>query len=207
MTREVGLVDYGRGNLLSVFHALEACGAEVHMCRTPEALLEAERIVLPGVGSFGDCMDALRERGLTAALQKKIVEDGRPFLGICLGMQIMAQKGYESGERAGLGWIEGEVKLLDGKRVTKVPHMGWDDVQYVRDSILFRGLAEKPDFYFAHSYYLDCPLPSRVEARCDYGFPFPVAVRHKNMAGIQFHPEKSQDVGLRVLENFMAWNP
>lgn len=208
MAPVVGIVDYGMGNLLSVLHALEMAGAEARICREPEELLRAERLVLPGVGAFGDCMRNLTERGLEEALREAVLKRGRPILGICLGMQAMAQRGFEGGEHAGLGWFAADVVRLQPQDPTlRVPHVGWNDVSFRGESPLFRGLPDGPDFYFVHSYAMQCRQQGDVAATCDYGGAFTCAVRKDNIFATQFHPEKSQDYGLKVLENFLRWNP
>jgi glutamine amidotransferase len=203
----IGIVDYGLGNILSVYHALEMVGAEVMVCSCPEDLVSVERIVFPGVGAFRDCMVNRVERGLIEALETAVFDQGKPILGICLGMQAMARKSFEGGEHQGLGWLEGDVVALQpSDSALRVPHIGWNDVQYRPDSPLFEGLPPSPDFYFVHSYYLDCDNPDDVDATCDYGGTVTAAVSKNNIFATQFHPEKSQDYGLKILENFMRWN-
>lgn len=206
--KKVGIVDYGMGNLLSVCHAVERAGGEIKLCATAEELRSSERIILPGVGAFGDCMRNLRERGLIEILHKLVLEEKRPVLGICLGMQVMARKSFEGGEFPGLGWFEADVvKLVPDDPSLRVPQIGWNDVSFHRQNILFKGLPEKPDFYFVHSYYMRCDNPLNVLATCDYGGAVTAAVGRDNIAATQFHPEKSQDYGLQVIENFLSWQP
>jgi glutamine amidotransferase len=203
----VGIVDYGMGNLLSAYHALEAVGAEVLLCRTPEDLIRVERIVLPGVGAFRDCMANLTERGFVDALNKAVLQQKKPILGICLGMQAMARRSFEGGEHLGLGWFEADVVRIKPKDSTlRVPHIGWNDVTYRPDSILFSGHPAQPDFYFVHSYHMACDHPEDIEATCDYGETVTAAIRKDNIFATQFHPEKSQDYGLRLLENYLRWH-
>jgi glutamine amidotransferase len=204
----IGIVDYGMGNLLSVYHGLEMVGAEVKVCTRGEDLKDVERIVLPGVGAFGDCMTNLTEKGFTGALNKAILQQGKPILGICLGMQAMSRRGFEGGEHKGLGWIEGDVvRLQPDDPLLRVPHVGWNEVHYRQDSSLFAGLPLSPDFYFVHSYHLRCDHEHDVDAICNYGGAVTAAVRRNNIFGTQFHPEKSQDYGLQVLSNFLKWKP
>lgn len=204
----VCVVDYGMGNLLSVLHALERAGAEACICQEPNELLKAERLILPGVGAFGDCMRNLVARGLSDALKEVVLEKGRPILGICLGMQAMAQKGFEGGEYAGLGWFDADVVRLQPEDPSlRIPHVGWNEVSFRMKSQLFQGIPTGSDFYFVHSYAMRCSDARDVEAICDYGGAFTCAVRKNNIFATQFHPEKSQEYGLKVLENFLRWNP
>jgi imidazole glycerol-phosphate synthase subunit HisH len=204
----IGVIDYGMGNLLSVFHALERAGSDVRICRDPSELAEVDRIVLPGVGAFGDCMANLSGRGFVEALQETVIRRKKPILGICLGMQAMARRSYEGGEHPGLGWFDADVvRLRPSDPSLRIPQIGWNDVTCRPGSPLFAGIPEKPDFYFVHSYYMKCEDPDDVEAACDYGGTVTAAVRKGNIFATQFHPEKSQDYGLRVLENFLKWQP
>ena len=204
----VGIVDYGMGNLLSVYHALEMVGAEAKICQVPEELAEAERLVLPGVGAFCECLANLTQRGFVDALQEAVFSQGKPILGICLGMQAMARKSFEGGEYPGLGWIEADVvRLVPGDPSLRVPQIGWNEVRYRQDSPMFRNLPPAPDFYFVHSYYLKCDHESQVEATCYYGGTVTAAIRKNNIFATQFHPEKSQCYGLRILKNYLRWNP
>jgi len=204
----IGVIDYGMGNLLSVFHALEMVGSDVRMCRKPAELSDVDRIVLPGVGAFGDCMANLTRRGFMDALHEAVILQKKPTLGICLGMQAMARRSYEGGERLGLGWFNADVVRLKPKDPSlRVPQIGWNDVSFRPDSPLFAGIPEKPDFYFVHSFHMQCEDPGQVEASCDYGGLVTAAVRKDNIFATQFHPEKSQDYGLRLLENFLKWCP
>jgi glutamine amidotransferase len=199
----IGVVDTGIGNLGSVLRALEAAGGEPSPCGDPERLRDAERIVLPGVGSFPDGMRALRARGFDVALERAR-EAGKPILGICLGMQLMAARGFEGEATEGLGWFQGEVVRLEPKGL-RVPHVGWNETRAERGSPLFEGLPEAPDFYYVHSFHVRGGEPGAVDASCDYGGRFAAALRRQNVAATQFHPEKSQDHGLRLLANFLRW--
>jgi len=204
----IGIVDYGMGNLMSVYHAFEMVGADVNICARPEDLIHAEHLVLPGVGAFRDCMINLQEKGFIEALEDAVVHHGKPILGICLGMQAMASRSFEGGDYPGLGWFDGDVvRLRPNDPLLRVPQIGWNEVHYRKDSPLFKGLPISPDFYFVHSYYLKCDDENHVEATCDYGGDVTAAVRRDNIFATQFHPEKSQDYGLRVLENFVRWRP
>ncbi|WP_136161368.1 imidazole glycerol phosphate synthase subunit HisH [Sphingomonas flavalba] len=201
MADRVALIDYGAGNLHSVHNALKAVGADdVVVTADPETVIAADRIVLPGVGAFAACMAGLRAiDGMVAALDTAVLDRGRPFLGICVGMQLMAKAGLEHGETAGLGWIDGQVAALDGNGV-KVPHMGWNDVVPVGDHSLIRA----GEAYFLHGYAF---TGADVLATSDHGGPLVAAIGRDNLVGVQFHPEKSQRYGIALLERFLAWRP
>jgi len=200
------VVDYGVGNVRSVVNALAAAGADARVSARLEDLRAAERIVLPGVGAFADCMRNLVATGLVEPLEDEVRGKGKPFLGICVGMQLLGGEGHENGVHAGLGWLAGAVtRFTVEDKGLKVPHVGWNEVIPTRPSILFRGLRERSTFYFVHSYHFLCDAPDAVTAVCDYGAPFTAAVEHANIFGTQFHPEKSQENGQRVLRNFLTW--
>ena len=204
----IGIVDYGMGNLLSVYHAVEMVGGEGKICTQPEEVDEVERIILPGVGAFGDCIANLKEKGFVDALEEAVFARGKPILGICLGMQAMARRGFEGGEHEGLGWFEADVELLQPSDPSlRVPHVGWNEVTYREENSLFAGLPPAPDLYFVHSYFMNCDRAEDVWATCDYGGQVTAAVQKDTMFATQFHPEKSQDYGLQVLDNFLTWNP
>ncbi len=204
----VAIIDYGRGNVRSVANALEYCGADAVVTSDPTAIDDASHILLPGVGAFGDAMAALVERGLPEILHRQVFEKGKPFLGICLGMQVLAARGLEHGEHQGLGWITGDVVRLEpGPDALKIPHMGWNDVHLARPHPVFAGLRPSQlTFYFVHSYHFRAD-GAHVLATCDYGPPFTAAVAKDNMIATQFHPEKSQDSGVELLQNFVKWKP
>ncbi|MBV9462884.1 MAG: imidazole glycerol phosphate synthase subunit HisH [Verrucomicrobiae bacterium] len=205
----VVVVDYGMGNIRSVSKAFEACGAEVKVSSDPKDLEAAERIVLPGVGAFGDCMDNLQNVRLLEVLREEVVTKKKPYFGICLGMQILAKTGEEKGHHHGLGWLPGRTIgfSFNGSAPLKVPHIGWNNIEIVRDSPLWKGLGSKLDFYFVHSFHLVTEEASAVAATCEYGICFNAAVQKDNIFATQFHPEKSQECGLKIIRNFMVWKP
>jgi glutamine amidotransferase len=204
----IAVVDYGMGNLYSVRNALAMVGADVVVTREAAALREAERIVLPGVGAFGECVKNLRASGLVSTLEDEVRNKKKPMLGICVGMQVLADEGHEMGVHSGLGWVPGTVERFDVEKAgLNVPHVGWNEVLFTAGCPLFRGVRPGATFYFVHSY---CFVPrddSCVAARCEYGGAFTAALQCGNVFATQFHPEKSQQNGLAVLENFLAWNP
>jgi len=211
----VALIDYGSGNLRSAEKALAraaregATGHEIAVTADPSVVAEAERIVLPGVGAFADCMRGLCAiAGMRKALETAVLSRGAPFLGICVGMQLLATVGREFGETAGLGWIDGEVvKLSPADPALKIPHMGWNELTVLKPHPLFAGIASGAHAYFVHSFEFRTEDPEAVLAVTDYGGPVTAAVGRANIAGTQFHPEKSQAVGLRFLQNFLTWQP
>lgn len=199
----LALVDYGAGNLHSVANALTAAGAaDLAITADPEAVARADRIVLPGVGAFGACAGALRAiPGMVEALDSRVRRDGVPFLGVCVGMQLMAERGEEMGTHAGLGWIAGTVRrLAPASPEAKVPHMGWNDVTPTAP----HPLIEPGEAYFLHSYAF---TGDAVLATTDHAGPITAAIGRDTMLGVQFHPEKSQRYGLALLERFLAWKP
>lgn len=201
----VAIVDYGMCNLDSIARAVDECGGQPLVTGDPAALRVVNRIILPGVGAFGDGARNVRERGLDQALTEQVIGQKIPFLGICLGMQLMAKRGTEHGRHDGLGWIDGGVvKLERSEKRERVPHIGWNEVRYARPSALFDGIGDSTDFYFVHSYHLQCSDPEDIIATTPYCGGFASAVRRENMLGVQFHPEKSQKAGFRLLHNFLA---
>ncbi len=198
----VALVDYGAGNLHSVHNALRAAGAvAIAVTADPEAVRRAERVVLPGVGAFGACAAALEAiPGMVEALEERVLDGGAPFLGVCVGMQLMATRGREMGEHAGLGWIAGEVVAIPPEPGLRVPHMGWNDVTPTAP----HPLIEAGEAYFLHGYVF---TGDAVVATTDHGGTRTAAIGRDNLLGVQFHPEKSQRYGLALLERFLAWRP
>jgi glutamine amidotransferase len=211
----VALIDYGSGNLRSAEKALAraareaATGHEIVVTDKPDVVAKAERIVLPGVGAFADCMSGLAKlQGMIEALNDAVIAKGRPFLGICVGMQLMARVGREFGDTPGLGWIDGEVvRLTPFDHDLKIPHMGWNALDVARPHALTQNLAKDAHVYFVHSFEMRAANANDVVARTDYGGPVTAIVGRNNLAGTQFHPEKSQTVGLALLGNFLKWRP
>ena len=210
--QSVALIDYGSGNLRSAEKALRrAAGerADIVVTHDPEVVARADRIVLPGVGAFAACMAHLRERdGLVEAMTQAVKDRGAPFLGVCVGMQLLATRGLEFGETPGLGWIEGDVVRMEpANPALKVPHMGWNALEVARGHPLLEGEPQGAHMYFTHSFALKPANPDDVVAFADHGGLFVAAVARDNVAGVQFHPEKSQAAGLKLLANFLEWRP
>ena len=214
----VAIVDYGSGNLRSAAKAFERAAREsgrdpasIVVTADAETVARAARVVLPGVGAFADCMAGLKAvPGMVEAMEFAVTEKGRPFLGICVGMQLMAREGLEHGRHAGLGWIDARVEALAPSDPTlKVPHMGWNDLHFAGPHPVLAGLAEKGGghAYFVHSYHMAGAPRGVVLGEVDYGGPVTAIVGRDNMIGTQFHPEKSQALGLGLLANFLAWAP
>ncbi|MBF0233103.1 MAG: imidazole glycerol phosphate synthase subunit HisH [Desulfamplus sp.] len=198
----VGIIDFGTGNLRSVYNAVNAIGAEAHFVLGPEEVSRFDKLILPGVGAFGDAIARLTATGLADALNEQ-KEAGKSILGLCLGMQLMCQKSEEGGIFFGLGWFNAEVKRFPDQLNVKVPHIGWNNLCFVREHALFKGLGQSPDVYFVHSFRAVCENETDVLAWCDYGEPFAAVICKQSVCGFQFHPEKSQRVGLSMLKNFI----
>ena len=211
----VTIVDYGSGNLRSAAKALERAAvdagiaADIVVTSAPERVAAADRVVLPGVGAFADCRRGLAGvRGLEQALDDAVRVKGRPFLGICVGMQLLAERGREFETTQGLGWIGGEVVAIEPQDPDlKIPHMGWNEVIETRSNPLTTGLRPGAHAYFVHSYHFRLADPADLVAVTDYGGPIAAVVARDNLVGTQFHPEKSQDAGLQVIGNFLRWRP
>jgi glutamine amidotransferase len=214
----VAIIDYGSGNLHSVAKAFERAAREsgeaqpIAVTSDPAAVRNAERIVLPGVGAFADCrrgLDAVA--GMMEALDEGVCRQGKPFLGICVGMQLMAERGREYTVTDGMGWIRGEVcRITPCDPALKIPHMGWNTIEVQRPHSLLAGIPLGPDglhAYFVHSFHLQVADPDDLVADCDYGGPVTALVGRDNYAGTQFHPEKSQKLGLALIANFLKWKP
>ena len=214
----VAIIDYGSGNLHSAAKAFERAAREeasplaVKVTSKPEEVRDAERIVLPGVGAFADCRNGLaRIPGMIEALEELVRMRGKPFLGICVGLQLMAERGLEHGLTPGLGWIKGEVRAIAPSDASlKIPHMGWNTLALRRKHALLEGIPTGEsglNAYFVHSYHLVPERPDALIASTDYGGPITAFVAKDNLAGSQFHPEKSQKLGLAVIANFLKWKP
>jgi imidazole glycerol-phosphate synthase subunit HisH len=218
MPSTVAIIDYGSGNLHSAAKAFERAaresGSDARILVTDDAaaVRDADRIVLPGVGAFADCARGLNAvGGMREALQRVVIEQGRPFLGICVGMQLMAERGLEFETAHGLGWIKGDVRLIEPRdRTLKIPHMGWNTLEVRRPHALLTGIAAGETghhAYFVHSFHLASPDRAMIIAETDYGSPVTAMVGRDNMVGTQFHPEKSQTLGLKLISNFLRWRP
>jgi glutamine amidotransferase len=207
------LIDYGSGNIASAAKALSRAaqdsGHEIVVTADPDIVRRSERIVLPGVGAFADCMRGLNAvPGMVEALNESVIRNGKPILGICVGMQLMATDGREFGIHRGLDWIGGEVQpLLPADPLLKIPHMGWNQIDLVQSHPLFAGLGPEANAYFVHSFEMKPSTPSHLLATTNYGGKVTAAIGRDNIVGTQFHPEKSQAVGLKILGNFLNWKP
>jgi glutamine amidotransferase len=214
----VAIIDYGSGNLHSAQKAFERAAREAGLSRAvkvtsrPEDLRAADHVVLPGVGAFADCRRGLdRVAGMAAALEEAVLREGKPFLGICVGAQLVATRGLEHEVVAGLNWIEGDVApIKPNDRALKIPHMGWNTLDVKRPHALLAGIRTGPEglhAYFVHSYQVYAANPETVVATADYGGPVTAVVARDNIVGTQFHPEKSQTLGLMLIANFLKWRP
>lgn len=197
------IIDYGAGNLMSVKKALDYIGAKSNITSDPAEIEKADSVILPGVGAFGDAMDSMRSRGLDGAVKKAAVS-GKPFLGICLGLQLLFAHSDESPDASGLGLLNGDISLIPNNSGLKVPHIGWNSIEIRENSRLFSGIENGSYFYFVHSYYLNGADESDVAATTEYGVKIECAIERGNMFATQFHPEKSGSAGLQVLKNFIA---
>lgn len=202
----IAIIDYGMGNVRSLMNAFEYIGENAVVTADFDELEAADRLVLPGVGAFGDAMKAIEAReGLRALLDRLAMEDKKPVLGVCLGMQLFARVSHEHGTHQGLGWLDAEILPLDVAPPAKVPHVGWNAVSFAPDEWLFRGLPSgESDYYFVHSFHMVCHDPQDLIATTDHGGTVTAAVRRENLTATQFHPEKSQDNGLQLLQNWLA---
>jgi len=208
------LIDYGSGNIASAAKALgraagDAGGQAVTITADPDAVRKADRIVLPGVGAFADCMRGLSAvPGMVDALNEAVLKNGTPFLGICVGMQLMATAGREFGIHPGLNWIEGDVvPIAPADLALKIPHMGWNEIELTQNHPIFAGLEPSANAYYVHSFEMKPSNRAHLLATTNYGGAVTAAIGRDNLVGTQFHPEKSQAVGLKILSNFLNWNP
>lgn len=203
----IAIIDYGMGNVRSLFNAFEYLGQSAVITADPKVMAEAERIVLPGVGAFGDAMQAIHDRNLIEPLNREVCMQYKPLLGICLGMQLVGKDSVEHGHHDGLGWIDAHIQKLEPGAALKVPHVGWNELIFPKNDWLFKGLRPaEANFYFVHSYHMVCADPLDCLATTDYGGEVVAVIRRDNIVAMQFHPEKSQDNGLRLLQNWVDWN-
>jgi len=204
----VAIINYGMGNLGSVRRALEELGVNVIIADHPMMLIDANRFILPGVGSFGAGMQRLRDGGWIDLLYQQVFEHHKPLLGICLGMQMLTGSSEENGKNDGLNFIPGKARRLDNLGCTlRIPHVGWNEVKFQKDSILFNKIPQAMDFYFVHSYAVEVNNPSDVSATTSYGINITAAISKSNIFGTQFHPEKSSKSGKQILKNFLEFVP
>jgi glutamine amidotransferase len=200
----IAIIDYGMGNVRSLMNAFEYLGEDTIVTRDVAELEEADRLVLPGVGAFGDAMAAIKATDLQEPLNRLALEVRKPILGVCLGMQLFAKSSLEHGEHEGLGWMDADVVPLEVQAPAKVPHVGWNELTFDPDDWLFKGIPSgQAGFYFVHSFHMACRNPSDRIATADHGGEITAVVRHRNLVAAQFHPEKSQDNGLQMLQNWM----
>jgi len=201
----IGVIDYGLGNIASVIGAIERLNFEAEVTSDPLRLAQADKLILPGVGAYGDGMQNLRKRGLIELLEDLVRGQGKPILGICLGAQLFAHHSDEFGSHQGLGWLDAVVKPLQrGGLSLRVPHVGWDEMEHMRASILLEDVPNDALFYYVHSYYIEANDPEIVIGSCQYGNRFAALLQSDNVYAAQFHPEKSQRYGLTVLRNFLV---
>ena len=199
----IAILDYDAGNIKSVEKAMQQLGQEVTVTREREAILRADKVILPGVGAFGDAMDKIRQYGLYEVIHE-VVDKGTPFLGICLGLQLLFERSEESPKAEGLGVLKGEILRIPETPGLKIPHMGWNSLKLQNHGRLFADLPDEPYVYFVHSYYLKAADEGIVTAATEYGTQIHASVEQGNVFACQFHPEKSSDVGIQILKNFIA---
>jgi len=199
----IAILDYDAGNIKSVEKALKLLGQEVMVTREREAILKADKVILPGVGAFGDAMEKIRRYGLYEVIHE-VTGRGTPFLGICLGLQLLFERSEESPGAEGLGILKGEILRIPDTPGLKVPHMGWNSLEFSENGRLFEGMQKEPYVYFVHSYYLKAADEGIVTAVTEYGTQIHASVESGNVFACQFHPEKSSDVGIRILKNFLS---
>ena len=204
VSRPVAVIDAGHGNLTSVVNAISDCGGEAFIISAPTELRKYHSAILPGVGAFSAGMNALSEQGWIPEIFE-FTRDNRPLLGICLGMQLLFEKGFEAGVCNGLELLPGEVSIINPDQDMKIPHVGWNSLSFSKEHALLKGLNPSADVYFTHSYVCRQKNKSLCIATCDYGEQFSAIVAHENLVGVQFHPEKSRPLGLKFLTNFLRW--
>lgn len=201
----IAIIDYDAGNIKSVEKALQFLGQDVRITDSPKEILAADKVILPGVGAFGDAMANLKQKGLDQVICQ-VVEQDTPFLGICLGLQLLFERSEESPGVEGLGILPGEILRIPAEEGVKIPHIGWNSLHLEHDGRLFKGMEEQAYVYFVHSYYLKAKEAECVKASVEYGTHIHASVEKGNVFACQFHPEKSSDVGLRILKNFVELN-
>ena len=197
----IAVIDYGGGNIQSVYKALKFLGCECKITDDKNEIINADGAILPGQGSFGDCVNSMREKGLDEAVTK-FIESGKPFLGICVGLQLLFENSEETPETAGFSVFKGKIKKIPNGEGLKIPHMGWNSISILNDGGIFKGIENNSYVYFVHSYYLAAEDKSIVSAQTEYGVKIDAAVCCKNVTATQFHPEKSGETGLKMLRNF-----
>lgn len=198
----IGIIDYGLGNLRSVFSAVEKVGFKAFVSNKKYELRKADKLILPGVGAFADGMNNLSSLGLIEELNETVIKNKKPVLGICLGAQMMAKESLEFGRNAGLGWLDAQVVKLNPADLP-IPHVGWNELNQVKDNILFEGIPQDALFYYVHSFHIKCVNLEDVTGQCGYGINFAASFKKDNIYAVQFHPEKSQLYGLKLLKNFL----
>lgn len=198
----IGVIDYNMGNAQSVINAFEYVGAQALIIRNSQDVLSVDKIVLPGVGAFADGMNQLKELGFKDALNKVVLKEKKPFLGICLGMQLLFEAGEEFGFHAGLGWLSGRVKKFSSDIGLRIPHVGWNTITLKRKSEMVPAMCDQQDVYFVHSYHVSDYDEEICVATTTYGYEFPVIIESRNIFAVQFHPEKSQEIGLKIVRAF-----
>ena len=198
----ITIIDYGMGNLQSVYNAVRAVGEEALVSSNPKDLVKADAIILPGVGSFYDGITNLKKFGFIEALNEEVIDKKKPYLGICLGMQFLGEKGFEHGINKGFGWVKGNTELMEPQQNYKIPHIGWNSINFLKDSILVLGLENNTSFYFVHSFQL-IPKEDVLTSTAQHGMTVNASVEKGNIFATQFHPEKSQGAGLTMLKNFV----
>lgn len=203
---KIGIIDYGMGNILSVINAVDYLGYDFGIIKEKDDFEKISKLILPGVGAFQDCMKNLKEKDFISCLNREVIDNEKTILGICLGMQVMAKSSNEGGVSEGLGWFDAKVEKIRAKDFgLKIPHIGWNTVNFNQDSFLFKGVPQHSACYFVHSYSMSCTNRENIIAITDYGAEITAAVHKNNIIATQFHPEKSQEIGLRILENFLEW--
>jgi len=209
MKKKVTIVDYGLGNIVSAQQSFlkvvndNSLDTEIIISNDPDQVRKSTHVVLPGQGAFNSCITGLKSvPEMIDALEESVIKNQKPFLGICVGMQLLAEIGYENGKHLGLGWIKGSIKKLEAENL-KLPHMGWNNVEKVNDSHIMDFIPGSKDFYFVHSYFFDCFDEKNIIGSTNYGLDFPSIVAKENIYGVQFHPEKSSDQGLQLIKSFL----